>query len=173
MVFVSLSICRSFLMVSRKVSHPEDIGICNAPNGITLPPGQQTVAKCRREQLQEFSKYLLSHESLFIFKRWSGLNSCAKLHLFNARSLRLPGPSSFSLIYTPLCSLYPLKCSNSTSFTTLLKHFINRPISLTSFVKVPFVLLAWAHLSDITLSGKAFKTPAKVEQCRFPFSQHF
>ena len=145
-------------MVSRQAF--ENICILNDPRGIGLPPGQETITNCRREQLHGCSKYLRD-ERLSFFKKPSSRNPFVKLCLFHASSPRLPGPSFFALIYSPLCSLDPLICSNSTPFPTFLKHFIKPPLSLTSFLKVPFVFLTRVDLNNtaflICLFGEDFR----------------
>lgn len=104
---------RSLLMVSRKGRHPEENWICNAPKGDCSSSRPASSYQLQETAPHECSKHFLSHERWLIFRTSSGLNSCTELHLFNARSLRLPGPS-FCSIYTPWCSLHTLKHGNSS-----------------------------------------------------------
>lgn len=165
-------------MVSRKGGHWKDNWICTAPKGTALPPDQPAVTNCRRQQLHECSKYLLRRDRLLIFKTSSGLNSCAKLHLYNARSLRLPGPS-FHLIHTPLCSSYTLKCGTSSIIPSPPEPFYQTSCNLNLFCGSSFYLLNLGRPQmmlpcQCAFHMKALKYSQRWAWSRFPhFSLHF
>lgn len=129
MDFVSLlSISISFFMASRK-SRGQGATWRTSEYRMLLI-GLPFLQTCKPlQQLHEHSKCFLSDDRLFTFKRLSGLNSCAKPNLFNVRGHR---SILSSLIYNAPCSLYPMICTDSILFPTLLKDIIKPPISFIS-----------------------------------------